>query len=198
MKLKRFSQLKELERRVALKWIGFSSRHRRSAVLPIALFALLFVDGLVMVIPSNICLIAAVTISPARWLLFGTLASIAVAGNNALTYLIGRLIPDKVMHMAVEFIGMEGSWDRAQQAITEYGPVATFLGVFANLPTQIMTAIIGIGDAGGNRTGASISSEFLEIIGLVFAACILKYFVIAALTRFGWIKLERRFENRNR
>lgn len=195
MRWKWVSRLKELERRVALKWIGFSTRHSRSPVLPVALFALLFVDGFVMVIPSNLCLIAAVTISPARWILFSTLASVAVAGNNAATYLLGRLVPDSMVLMAVEFIGVAESWERAQQAISDYGPFAAFVGVFASLPTQIMTAIIGIADAEASRAGASISSTFLEMIGLVFVACFLRFLVVAGLTRFGWIKLERRLES---
>ncbi|MBN8554784.1 MAG: hypothetical protein J0L93_05005 [Deltaproteobacteria bacterium] len=190
-----FAKLKRVERKILVKWIRFAHAHQDSHWLPVFLFIALFLDGFLMVIPSIVCLIVAVTISPRRWLLFAMILSVAMTLNNVLTYLLGRYLPTDWILTHIQNLNLEPLWNRANHAILDYGVYAGFLGAIAGLPTQLMTAIMGIADA-HHTVDASIGparSIFLPAILFVFMGHLLKGLVIAILTRYGWLKLEKKF-----
>jgi len=186
-----------MERKVLVWWIRYAQDHRYSKNLPIVLFLLLFMDAFVMVIPSMLLLIGATMISPQRWWLFGILFGVATACNNAVTYQIGRMVPPEViLHFLSYFefgvVDMTELWNSARAALKSYGPFATFVGAIMSLPTQFITALIGIADARSQEM-EFISSSFWPAILYAFLGHTVKSFVVAGLTRFGWVKLEKKF-----
>jgi len=184
---------KRVERRFLVSWIRFSHLHHDSHVLPFVLFFVLFIDGFVVVVPSTFCLIVAITISPERWALFGFLFAFASAANNTVTYIVGRLLPTEKILSIIEYFNMQHMWQIATEWLQDYGPLATFLGAIISLPTQMMTALIGIADSNNLSQDNFVSSSIIQAIIFVFIGHGLKSILIAALTRYGWIKLEKRF-----
>ncbi len=188
------SRLKKIEKKIFSVWMEFSHRHHSSIFLPLALFFLLYVDGFVMVIPSLLCLIAAVTISPERWVSLGLIAATASATNNATTYLIGRFLPPKMIDHLISSWGLENLWLKAQTALSHYGPFATFIATIFSLPSQFVTAIIGLADAERMRGNPGVSSSFLLAIFFAFIGSSIKCLIVAGLTRYGWVSLEKKLE----
>lgn len=182
---------KRTERRILIRWIRFARRHRQSNWLPVALFAILFMDGFVFVIPSTLLLVGAVTISPKRWLFFAAIFVVAVGLNNTVTYYIGRLIPlDEILYW-VHAASIESFWNSAKEAIREYGKYASFVGGLAGLPTQMIMMVIGAADRQG--TDELVLKTSMEVA--LFYGCIghaIKVLVICGATRYGWVKLERK------
>jgi membrane protein YqaA with SNARE-associated domain len=156
--------LKRTERKVLIAWIRFAKKHRQSSRLPALLFLLLFMDGFVMVIPSLVCLVAAVTISPSRWLLFGSLATIAATLNNISTYFLGRVLPSGTLEHLVNYVGLSSMWNEAQLSIHKYGPFSSFVGALLGLPTQMITALVGISDARLLKSDLGVSSSLIQMI----------------------------------
>jgi hypothetical protein len=72
--------------------------------------------------------------------------------------------------------------------------MATFVGALMGLPTQMITALIGLADAGAIRADAHANSTFLSSLSLSFCGHFIKAFALAGLTRFGWVKLEKKFQ----
>jgi membrane protein YqaA with SNARE-associated domain len=157
------------------------------------LFFALFMDGFVMIIPSTLCLIVSVTISPERWILFGGLFATASALNNTVTYYIGRFFPQNTILEVIDFFNMQHFWEIATEALQKYGSFAGFWGAIIGLPTQMMTALIGLADAKKLAEDPSMSSHVIQAIIFVFLGHGLKSLVVAGLARFGWIKLEKKF-----
>jgi membrane protein YqaA with SNARE-associated domain len=191
-------KLKRAERRVMVGWIRFAQKHRESQILPFALFALLFMDGFLVVIPSMICLVAAVMISPQRWILFAFIFALATAANNSATYVLGRVIPQETLFAFVDSVGLEPLWDSARVAIKHYGSYATLIGALFGLPTQLITMLIGIADTNTLRKGLEFTSSFASAILFAGLGHGIKAFVVSALTRYGWVKLEKKFVSENK
>ena len=184
---------KRFERRFLVSWVRFSHEHHESHVLPFVLFFLLFLDGFIMVIPSSLCLIVAITISPERWLLFGFLFASASFLNNSVTYFIGRLFPPDVIMGVTDFFHMSKLWDVAKDTLHDYGSWACLIGALTSLPTQLMTALIGLSDSERIPHDQFVSSTFIQAVILVFVGHGIKSLIIAGLTRYGWITMEKRF-----
>ncbi len=184
--------VKRIERRLLVKWIRFAQAHRESNILPLALFMILFLDGFVIFIPSALCLIAATMISPHRWILFGILFAVATTSNCVALYFVGRIVPiDQVIALFAHF-NIEWMWDSATEALRHYGPYATFVGAIIGLPTQLIMALIGAADASALSEG-QIGNQFVLATSLTFSGQIIKSMTFAGLTRFGWVRLEKRF-----
>ncbi len=186
-------KIRRAERRVLVGWIRFAHRHQNSHMLPIALFALLYIDGFTSIIPSTVCLIVSITISPQRWLWFVSIFATATTLNNTSTYILGRIFSKKALYEVVDWIQMEVFWAKAEAAIQQYGAFATFWGAIIGLPTQMITAIIGIADAKLLRDDPSVSTIFAKAILFAFLGHTVKALVIALLTRAGWLKLQKKF-----
>lgn len=184
--------LKRVERKLLIRWMRFAQAHRNSHRLPFGLFLILLADGFVMVIPSTLCLMAAVTISPARWFLFGSLATLAAFSNNLITYFLGRILPSGTLESLVQWAHLGQLWNSAHEAIHNYGPFAAFIGSLTGLPTQMITALIGISDGEVMRSQIGISSSLVKVASFVLIGHGLKSITIAALTRYGWVRLERK------
>lgn len=184
--------MKRIERLVLVWWIRFARKHRNSHLLPLGLFGLLFLDAFVIVIPSLLCLAAAITISPKRWWFFALLFGFATVCNNSVTYWFGRMMPADVI---VEFFH-SGSfkilWETAEQAIRDYGYFATFFGALLSLPTQVMTLIMGMTDASVLRADPTLESSFFRILVFVFLGHTIKVMIFSAVIRYGWVKLEKK------
>jgi membrane protein DedA with SNARE-associated domain len=187
-------KLRRAERRTLVAWIRYAQKNRQSLWLPFVLFAILFLDGFLMFIPSMLLLVAATTISPQRWTLFAFIFSVAVAGNNAVTYLVGRHLPVETIMDVISFFNLEYLWASAQSALQRHGSMATFVGALMGLPTQMITALIGLADAGAARAHPQAHSTFLSALSLSFTGHFVKAFILAGLTRFGWVKLEKKFQ----
>lgn len=187
-------KIRRLERRVMVAWIRFARRHRDSHILPIALFFIIFFDGFVMIIPATVILIAAITISPRRWVLFSILFALAATLNNAATYFIGRHISPQFILNLVSTFHVEILWTEAQEALQQYGPSGAFIGAMIGLPTQMMTALIGMADARSALDSIVPTSTFAHAISMVFVGHTIKCHLIAGLTKFGWVRLEKKFQ----
>src|SRR5690606_28713751 len=105
---------------IFISWLRFSRRHRHSRRLPIIYFLLLYLDGFVMVIPSTLCMVTCITISPARWLFFSLIFPVAATLNNATTYLLGTLVPYDTLVSVIHFFSLELFWQQASEAIHKY------------------------------------------------------------------------------
>jgi membrane protein DedA with SNARE-associated domain len=187
-------KLRRAERRTLVAWIRYAQKNRQSLWLPFVLFAILFLDGFLMFIPSMLLLVAATTISPQRWVLFAVIFAVSVAGNNAVTYFVGRHLPMGTIMDVIAFFNLEYLWASAQSALQRHGSMATFVGALMGLPTQMITALIGLADAGAIRADAHANSTFLSSLSLSFCGHFIKAFALAGLTRFGWVKLEKKFQ----
>ncbi len=187
-------KLRRAERRTLVAWIRYAQKNRQSFWLPFVLFAILFLDGFLMFIPSMLLLVAATTISPQRWVSFAIIFAVAVAGNNAVTYFVGRHLPLSTIMDVIAFFNLEYLWASAQSALQRHGSMATFVGALMGLPTQMITALIGLADAGAIRADSQAQSTYLSALSLSFCGHFIKAFALAGLTRFGWVKLEKRFQ----
>lgn len=190
--------MQRAEKRVLIAWIRFARVHRHSKRLIVILFTLLYLDAFVMVIPSMLITAVAVTISPKRWWIFALTFVIATACNNYTTYWIGRLIPDKQILEIVHMVGIQDLWASAENAIRQYGRFANLPGGLFGLPTQLVTMIIGIADSQAmyGKTGIQASIEPALIFGAIGHG--IKIFVTCGLVRFGWLKLEKKFDREGR
>ena len=186
-------RLGRAEKRIIVFWIRFSRKHRDSHRLPFFLFAILFLDGFTMVIPSLFCMMASVTISPRRWILFGTIFAAAATSNNLATYILGRCLPTESIVNIIEYFQMEAFWQMAERALHDYGSYATFIGAIIGLPTQMILMLIGIADAQLLQADPSATASFYKAIIFAFLGHSLKGYALAALTRYGWVKLEKKF-----
>lgn len=187
-------KLKHAEKKIFVWWIRLARAHRESNKLPLFLFILLFFDAFVMVIPSILLTAAAVTITPRRWKLFAFTFVMATLTNNLTTYGIGRYFPKAEIFELLNTIGASGLWQSAEQAILDYGKFATLIGGLFGLPTQIITLIIGVADSQALETArADHPAIWLALLfcGLGHG---IKMFVVTGLVRYGWVKLERRFD----
>jgi len=191
------NKIKRWERQFLVAWIRYSQAHRHSNRLPILLFCLLFLDGFVMFIPSSFLLIASVTISPQRWSFFGLLFAAATFLNNICTYMIARYFPPDFIMEAIKFFNAEYLWTKAQEALESYGAYATFVGSFISLPTQMMTAIMGIADSQAFGTAPILGDVILPAVLFVLLGNAIKGLALGALARFGWIRMERKFGSKN-
>jgi len=187
-------KLRRAERRILVAWIRYAQKNRHSLWLPFVLFGILFLDGFLIVIPSMLLLVAATTISPQRWALFAFIFAVAVAGNNALTYLVGRHLPLESIMSVVDFFNLNMMWESAQAALHRHGSLATFFGALIGLPTQMITALIGLADAGVMRDDSLAKSTFWQALSFSLCGHFIKAFALAGLTRFGWVRLERKFQ----
>ncbi len=187
--------LKRGERRVLVWWIRFAQKHRDSSRLPIVLFLVLFMDGFTIIVPSTLCLIAATTISPQRWHWFAAIFATAATSNNAVMYFVGQSVPSDFIVRTVEFFHLTTMWASAQTAMYDYGPWATFMGAIIGLPTQMIMAIMGMNDAHLRAMDATMLTSFVPGVTLALLAHSMKAFGIAALARFGWVRLEKKFGN---
>lgn len=169
-------------------------KHRNSSWLGIGLFITLFMDGFMMIIPSTLCLIAAVTISPFRWMTFGMIFAVAATLNNGMTYWVGRLIPVQEIVDRLHWIGIQAMLDRSAEALQAYGPFATFISALLGLPAQMVTLLVGAADAKLFHDYTGMSSSFLIAMIFSFSGHFIKAMAIAGLTRYGWVKLERKFQ----
>ena len=188
-------KLRRAERRTLVAWIRYAQKNRNSLWLPFVLFSVLFMDGFLVFIPSMLLLVAATTISPQRWALFALIFAVAVAGNNSLTYFVGRHLPLQTILEVVSFLNMDYMWESAQAALQKHGSMATFIGALMGLPTQMITALIGLADAGSKVEGIATQSTFWSAISLSFSGHFIKAFILAGLTRFGWVRLEKKFQS---
>ncbi len=178
------------ERRIFVSWLRFTRRHRHSHRLPFFLFLLFFLDGFVMVVPSTLCMVACVTISPARWFLFAILFPIGATLNNATTYLLGTLIPQKSLMSVIEFFHLQAFWEEAMKAVHQYGNWAGFVGAIMGLPTQMITAIIGLADVQVNAHAAIRELSIFSALACVFLGHFLKSTLVAFFVVKGWSKIE--------
>lgn len=182
--------------KILIAWIRFSHRHSESPKLPLFLFLFLIADGFVMVIPSILLLIASITISPRRWGIFGIIFATAATLNNALVYLICRLVsPDEIV-LFVERFHLEDFWQSAERALHTYGSWAAFIGAIIGLPTQMVLGLIGVADAQTLRADPTSHSTFVIAISFAFFGHLIKGIAIAGLSRFGWIRLEKKVQAR--
>lgn len=184
--------LKRGERRVLVEWIRFARRHRNSHWLPLGLFGLLFVDAFVLVIPSLLCVAAAITISPKRWIYFCLLFGFATVCNNTVTYYVGRMLPAATIVEFFQSNSLMVMWEAAEGAIRDYDYYATFFGAILSLPTQVMTLIIGMTDASVLRNNPEATSNLARVMLFVFMGHSIKVFALGAVFRYGWVKLERK------
>jgi hypothetical protein len=183
-------RFKRLSKKVLFKYIRFARRHHNSHRLPLFLFLFLFLDGFVMVVPSILLLIASVTISPARWFLFGSIFALAGTLNNTVVYFICRWIsPDTLVHL-IEKFQLENLWQSAERALHHYGSYAAFVGTIIGLPVQMIMAAIGIADEQLLSVDPTASSTFVKTILFAATGHVIKGIAVAGLTRFGWVKLE--------
>jgi membrane protein DedA with SNARE-associated domain len=186
-------KLQRLSLKILVWWIRFGHRHQNSHRLPVFLFFFLILDGFLVVIPSILLVIASITISPRRWKLFGLLFTFAATINNIMAYALGRILsPDTIVSL-IEKFHFEEAWHSAERALHDYGAYAAFLGALVGLPTQLVMILIGIADAQMLLTGDFSSSSFLQSILFAFLGHLIKGVTIAALTRFGWLKLEKKY-----
>lgn len=197
MNKKDHGQFKKIERNVLASWIKFSRRHRKSNRLPVFFGILIFFDGFVMVIPGTLCMIACITISPRRWWLFGLLFPAAAFANNAVTYFLGRIVPHEFFLKIVDTFGIEAFWQSAVNAIRDYGPWATFLGAIFSLPTQMITALIGLADSQAVMVEGARPSIGLALI-LVFFGHLVKTSIISYMTYIGRMKIESALVKRHK
>lgn len=181
-----------IEKRVLIAWIRFAKRHRESNRLPVALFILFFLDGFVMVVPSTLVLAAAVTITPRRWILFFIFFAAAATMNNAITYYLGRSFPPHLIEATIVQLHLVSLWESAKSAFHSYGPWASFVGAIIGLPTQLVAAALGIADAKLVAENSDFTGNFARAMFLTFSGHGLKAACIAAIVRFGWVKLERK------
>lgn len=144
-----------------------------------------------MLIPSTLFLMAAVTISPKRWKLFAFLFPVAATLNNTVTYILGRIFPHEAFLSFITAVGLDGFWGEAVDAVHKYGSWATFIGTLVGLPTQMITALIGLADASSSTDHAGRASIVLAL-SLVFLGQSIKCSIIASLVRFGWLKFEKK------
>lgn len=186
-------RLSRFERKVLVAWIRFARRHRTSNRLPIVLFFILFLDGFLIVIPSSVCVVAAITISPARWFLFGTIFAVGGTLNCTVTYFIGRLIPAESILATISYFHLDHLWQSAQQALHQHGPFAAFIGALIGLPTQMITMILGIADEQALKGSPDATTVFLQAIAFVLLGNAIKAYAISFLARFGWLRLEKKY-----
>ena len=147
-----------------------------------------------MVIPSMVLTAAAVTITPRRWWLFAITFTAATACNNYVTYWMGRLVPDQQILNFVMYVGIEDLWFAAETAIREYGKFANLPGGLLGLPTQLVTMIIGIADSQAMFMNDGIKASIGPAIFYGVIGHGIKMFVICGLVRYGWVKLERKYD----
>ncbi len=185
--------VKKTERRVLEWWMDFAHRHQHSHILPFALFLVVFSDAFIVIIPSTLCLIMAVTISPRRWLLFVFCFAVAATLNNVATYLIGRSLPAHEIHEWIISLHIRETYESAKEALQTYGPSAAFLGALIGLPTQMILGVLGMNDSQLGFQGWAVSAAFLKAILYVFCGHLLKTMFFGAVTRYGWLKLEKKF-----
>lgn len=191
--------LKRLERRILTRWVRFAKAHRHSSRVPFILFLILFLDGFLVFIPSLVCVIAATTISPHRWLLYGLLMPLAATCNNTIIYLMAKHFPSEWTMQLVGMFGLDLFWDSAREALQNYGPFATFIGALIGLPTQLMMALIGFSELKSPETAHQIfGATFLAAISIGLVGHCLKSLTVTAITRFGWMKLENKIEKSNK
>ncbi len=185
---------RRLERKTIVAWIRFARRHQDSRRLPFALFALIFLDGFVVFIPSVVLAVASTTISPRRWYVFALVFALASTANNAVTYWLGKSLPLETIMSGISMFHLEILWQSAQSALQKYGSYATIFGAIIGLPTQLITALIGISDVGVIREGPS---PFLSAIGFAALGHTIKGSIVTGITRIGWIKIKKRFDPEN-
>jgi len=188
-----FARLKRAERKTLVWWIKFARVHRYSVRLPIILFLVLFLDGFLIFIPSTLCLMVAVTISPQRWWIYGLIFAAAATSNNSVTYAIGRSVSPEAIVEFFSYIHLTDLWFSARAALEDYGAYATFVGAIIGLPTQLITALIGTADAKSLVDNPDGLTQFGRALSFAFAGHGLKALLIAGLTRYGWLKLEKKF-----
>jgi membrane protein DedA with SNARE-associated domain len=188
------TKLKRKEKKLLLAWIRFSRDHRDSSRLPLVFFILLFVDGFVMIVPSIVCLIAAVTITPKKWSLFAGLAVVASILNNVVIYFIARMVPVNLILHVITTFKLDLLWIKAKEYLAAYGSFSTFMTSMLGLPTQMVTALIGMTDAEIFKGHfAQTSTLFIHAAFFAFLGSSLKLFCVAGAVRFGWVKLEKKF-----
>jgi hypothetical protein len=194
----RFSRwFKHAEKRVLVGYIRYARAHRESNKLPLILFLLLFFDAFVMVIPSMLLTAAAVTITPRKWKLFAGLFVIAVVANNAVTYVMGKWLPNSFILKVVENMGITPLWESALNAILDYGKYATLVGGFFPLPTQLVTMIIGMAESQSLQLGVERAPHIGVALAFAAVGHGIKIYVFAALVRYGWVKFEQRVAQKN-
>lgn len=184
---------KRAERRALIAWIRFAQAHRESHVLPFALFGILFLDGFLMIVPSMLCLIAATMISPQKWYLFAIIFGVSSTTNCIVLYFIGRTVPVDTLVSFIGFLNLEWVWESAREALRDYGAYATLVGALLGAPTQLIMAMIGAADASAIDLNGEVGSRFTFATSMTFAGQFSKAIVLAALTRYGWVRLEKKF-----
>lgn len=197
--LKRINKWKRIirhsEKKILVGWIRFARAHRDSNKLPFFLFILLFLDAFMIVIPSMVLTAAAVTITPRRWKLFAFCFIGATVLNNFFTYFLGRHVPVAELFNFMSWVGIESLWEAAEDAIRNYGKYATLIGGLIGLPTQLITMIIGVADSQAVFLGKEIKASIGPALFFAGLGHGLKIFCLCGLVRYGWVKLEKKFES---
>jgi len=188
--------LRRLQRQALIAWARFARRHRESHWLPIGLFAFLYLDGFLIVLPSMIALIVSVTISPKRWALFATIFVVAFLLNHLTLYVLGRTLPMSLLLQGVEFMGLRAVWNSALEAVADYGKYATFIGAFFSMPTQVIALMMGMADANAKFLNGDLQKASIES-ALLFAGVGhgIKAYGVALIVRYGWTKFEKKVED---
>ena len=155
--------------------LGWSAHPHATSYLGVVSFT----ESSFFPIPPDVLLAPMTLAQPKRWIYLAALTTVTSVVGGLFGYVIGQVAIDAVMPW-LQKVGYVGHFETAQQWFADYGFWAIFAAGFTPIPYKVFTVAAGAASMG--------LAPF--ILGSVVGRGA-RFFLVAALVRFGGAPIER-------